>query len=54
MTNFKLQEMLPSYFYQYNIMYKTSEIFMDDGVKKARYIVYGMPLKLYERILKYF
>lgn len=51
MINFKLQEMLPSYFYQYKIMYKTSEIFMDDGVTKARYIVYGMPLKLYEGYL---
>lgn len=51
MINFKLQEMLPSYFYQYKIMYKTSEIFMDEGVKKARYIVYGMPLKLYEGYL---
>lgn len=51
MINFKLQEMLPSYFYQYKIMYKTSEIFMSEGVKKSRYIVYGMPLKMYEGYL---
>lgn len=52
MINFKLQEILPSYFYQYKIMYKTSEIFMNEGVKNARYIVYGMPLKLYEGYLE--
>jgi Tfp pilus assembly PilM family ATPase/Tfp pilus assembly protein PilN len=52
MINFKLQEMLPSYIYQYKIMYKTSEIFMSGGVKKAKYIVYGMPLKMYERYLE--
>jgi len=48
MINFKLQEMLPSYIYQYKIMYKTLEIYMSEGVKKARYIVFGMPLKMYE------
>jgi Tfp pilus assembly PilM family ATPase len=52
MINFKLQEMLPSYIYQYKIMYKTSEIFMSEGVRKAKYIVYGMPLKMYERYLE--
>jgi Tfp pilus assembly PilM family ATPase len=52
MINFKLQEMLPSYIYQYKIMYKTSEIFMSEGVRKAEYIVYGMPLKMYERYLE--
>jgi Tfp pilus assembly PilM family ATPase/Tfp pilus assembly protein PilN len=52
MINFKLQEMMPSYIYQYKIMYKTSEIFMSDGVRKVKYIVYGMPLKMYERYLE--
>jgi Tfp pilus assembly PilM family ATPase/Tfp pilus assembly protein PilN len=51
MINFKLQEMLPSYIYQYKIMYKASEIFMNRGARKAKYIVYGMPLKMYERYL---
>lgn len=48
MIKFKLQEMQPSYISQYKIMYKISEIFMSEGVKKARYTVYGMPLKMYE------
>ncbi|MDF2950374.1 MAG: hypothetical protein K0R07_2425, partial [Sedimentibacter sp.] len=52
MINFKLQEMMPSYIYQYKIMYKTSEIFMSEGVRKAKYIVYGMPLKMYESYLE--
>jgi Tfp pilus assembly PilM family ATPase/Tfp pilus assembly protein PilN len=52
MINFKLQEMLPSYIYQYKIMYKASEIFMSGGVRKSKYIVYGMPLKMYERYLE--
>lgn len=52
MINFKLQEMLPSYIYQYKIMYKTSEIYMSEGVKKARYIIYGIPLKMYEGYLE--
>lgn len=52
MINFKLQEMLPSYIYQYTIMFKTSEIYMSEGVKKARYIVYGIPVKMYENYLK--
>lgn len=52
MINFKLQEMLPSYIYQYKIMYKTSEIFISEGVRKAKYIVYGMPFKMYEKYLE--
>lgn len=48
MIKFKLQEMQPSYINQYKIMYKISEVFMCEGVKKARYTVYGMPLKMYE------
>lgn len=52
MINFKLQELLPSCNYQYKIMFKTSEIFMSEGVKKAIYIVYGMPLKMYESYIE--
>ena len=49
MINFKMQEILPTYFYQFKLMYKTAEIYNSDGVKKAKYIVNGMPLKMYDQ-----
>lgn len=52
MINFKLQELMAADLNQYKIMYKTTEIFIDEGIKKAGYIVYGMPIKIYNQYLE--
>ena len=52
MINFKLQELMAADLNQYKIMYKTTEIFVSEGIKKAGYIVYGMPIKIFNQYLE--
>ena len=52
MINFKLQELMAADLNQYKIMYKTTEIFASEGIKKAGYIVYGMPIKIFNQYLE--
>ncbi|MFA9423506.1 MAG: type IV pilus biogenesis protein PilM [Sedimentibacter sp.] len=52
MINFKLQEIMYADLNQYKMMYKTKEIFISEGIKKASYIVCCMPIKIYNQYLK--
>lgn len=48
MLNFKLQELLPSFFYRYKCMYKTVGWYNSNGIKKATHVVYGINRKTYD------
>lgn len=49
MLSYNLQELLPSFIYQYKSMFRTIDRYNSNGVKKATHVVYGINRKMYDQ-----
>lgn len=54
MVKFELEQFLSADLKEYKLIYKTEDIFINDGIKKAKFIVNCLPLKIYEQYIKLF
>lgn len=52
MVRSELDQLLPIDLNQYQLVYKLTDTFNDEGIEKGRYIVYGLPTNIYEEYIQ--
>lgn len=51
MIKYELEQYMPVVLNEYNILYKILETYEKDGVKKGKYTIYALPIKLFNNYL---
>lgn len=52
MVRSELDQLLPIDLNQYQLVYKLTDTFNDEGIEKGRYIVYGLPTNIYDEYIQ--